>query len=159
MTPPARVQAAIELLDAIIIAARDAGPAGDTIIGAYFKSRRYAGSADRRAVRELVYRAIRAWPEPPPSGRAAMLGLASEDLGLLAACDGSPHGPAPPSPSETGRTPRSEPVPKWLARRFDPAATPADLRSLLSRAPLDLRVNRLRAGRDELLRVFEGAVA
>jgi 16S rRNA (cytosine967-C5)-methyltransferase len=59
VTPAARAQAAIELLDQIITAAREAGPAADTIISAYFKTRRYAGSKDRRAVRELVYRAIR----------------------------------------------------------------------------------------------------
>jgi 16S rRNA (cytosine967-C5)-methyltransferase len=36
--------------------------------------------------------------------------------------------------------------------------TPADLQSLLARAPLDLRVNRLRAGRDDLLAAYPGAV-
>ena len=54
MTPAARVQAAIELLDSIAAAAREAGPAADTIIAAYFRERRYAGSSDRRAVREGV---------------------------------------------------------------------------------------------------------
>ncbi|MEO7178300.1 MAG: RsmB/NOP family class I SAM-dependent RNA methyltransferase [Allosphingosinicella sp.] len=157
MTPGARMQAAIELLDSIVAAAREGGAAADTLIVRYFKTRRYAGSGDRRAIRELVYRAIRAWPEPPPSGRAALLGLASQDPELLAAFDGSPHGPAEALPGEKGFTPPSTPVPKWLGRRFDPAVTPADLRSLLDRAPLDLRVNRLRAGRDELLPAFAGA--
>ncbi|HWL46114.1 MAG TPA: RsmB/NOP family class I SAM-dependent RNA methyltransferase, partial [Sphingomonadaceae bacterium] len=59
MTPAARVQAAIELLDEIVRAARDGGAAADTLIARYFKARRYAGAKDRRAVRELVYRAIR----------------------------------------------------------------------------------------------------
>jgi 16S rRNA (cytosine967-C5)-methyltransferase len=152
------MQAAIELLDEIVAAAREGGAAADTLIARYFKTRRYAGSGDRRAVRELVYRAVRAWPEPPPTGRAAMLGLASQDSGLLAAFDGSPHGPAEASPAEKGFTPPSTPVPKWLARRFDPAVTPADLRSLLDRAPLDLRVNRLRAERDEALAAFAGSM-
>jgi 16S rRNA (cytosine967-C5)-methyltransferase len=158
MTPAARVQAAIELLDEIVAAARGGGAAADTLIARYFKTRRYAGSGDRRAVRELVYRAIRAWPEPPPSGRAALLGLTSEDPALLAAFDGSPHGPAEAAPGEKGFTPPSAAVPKWLGRRFDPAATPADLRSLLDRAPLDLRVNRLRAERDEVIPAFPGAI-
>jgi 16S rRNA (cytosine967-C5)-methyltransferase len=152
------MQAAIELLDEIAAAARGGGAAADTLIVRYFKTRRYAGSGDRRAVRELVYRAIRAWPEPPPSGRAAMLGVASADSALLAAFDGSPHGPAEASPAEKGFTPSSAPAPRWLVRKFDPAVTPADLRSLLDRAPLDLRVNRLRAGRDEVLTAFAGAV-
>jgi len=158
MTPAARAQAAIELLDEIIVAAREGGAAADTLIARYFKTRRYAGSGDRRAVRELVYRAVRAWPEPPSSGRAAMLGLASGDPALLAAFDGSPHGPAEGGPGERGFTPPSSAAPKWLVRRFDPEITPADLRSLLDRAPLDLRVNRLRAERDELLAAFPGAI-
>ena len=158
MTPAARVMAAIELLDEIAAAAREGGAAADTLIARYFKTRRYAGSSDRRAVRELVYRAIRAWPEPPPSGRAAMLGLAAEDPALLAAFDGSAHGPASASPEEKAGRPGPAPVPKWLSRRFDPVVTPADLRSLLGRAPLDLRANRLRTGRDELLAAFPGSV-
>jgi 16S rRNA (cytosine967-C5)-methyltransferase len=158
MTPAARAQAAIDLLDEIIAAAKGGGAAADTLIARYFKTRRYAGSGDRRAVRELVYRAIRAWPEPPRSGRAALLGLASEDPALLAAFDGSPHGPAGVEPGEAGSAPRSTALPKWLVRRFDPAVSPADLQSLLSRAPLDLRVNRRSAGRDELLAAFPGAV-
>ena len=158
MTPAARTQAAIELLDEIVAAARGGGAAADTLIARYFKTRRYAGSGDRRAVRELVYRAIRAWPEPPRSGRSAMLGLATGDPVLLASFDGSPHGPAEASPGETGVAPRPTAVPKWLVRRFDPAVTPADLQSLLARAPLDLRVNRLLAERDELLAAFPGAI-
>src|SRR5687767_640255 len=100
MTPAARVQAAIELLDSIVTAVLEAGPAADTIIAAYFRERRYAGSSDRRAVRELVYRAIRRSAEPPASGRAALLGLASDDPALLEAFDGSAHGPAPRLPDE-----------------------------------------------------------
>lgn len=152
------MQAAIELLDEIIAAAKGGGAAADTLVARYFKTRRYAGSKDRRAVRELVYRAIRAWPEPPPSGRAALLGLAAEDPVLLAAFDGSPHGPAEVSPGETGRAPGSEAAPKWLSRRFDPLLSPADLHSLLDRAPLDLRANSLKTTRDALLPVFPGSV-
>ena len=59
MTPSARVQAAIEVLDEVIAAAASDGPPADSIVTRYFKARRYAGSKDRRAVRELVFRAIR----------------------------------------------------------------------------------------------------
>jgi len=65
MTPSARIQAAIELLDQIVAAAREAGPAADTLVSRYFKQRRYAGSKDRRAVRDLVYGAIRRSGERP----------------------------------------------------------------------------------------------
>src|ERR1700744_2723409 len=100
MTPSTRVQAAIELLDEIVVAAREGGAAADTLIARYFKARRYAGSKDRRAGRGLVYRAIRAMGDPPASGRAAMLALAREDAELAALFDGSAHGPASIAPGE-----------------------------------------------------------
>src|ERR671917_649593 len=118
MTPAARVQAAIELLDEIIVAAGAAGAAADTIIARYFKERRYAGSKDRRAVRELVYRAVRRSGERPSSGRAAVLGLAAEDPALLHLFDGSPHAPAPVAAGEGAA--EAAVVPAWLRPRFDP---------------------------------------
>lgn len=147
MTPAARLQAAIELLDEVIAAARDAGAAADTVITRYFKTRRYAGSKDRRAVRELVYRAIRRAGERPPSGRAALLGLARDDADLLALFDGSPHGPAPAHPDEEASG--AVAAPAWLQGRFDPLLDEAELAALLERAPLDIRVNRLRGTVEE----------
>src|SRR5215210_9020128 len=98
MTPSARVQAAIEILDEVVVSARDNGPPADSIVQKYFKTRRYAGSKDRRAVRELVYRAIRRAGERPASGRSAMLGLAEDDHEI--AFDAAGHGAAPPGPGE-----------------------------------------------------------
>jgi 16S rRNA (cytosine967-C5)-methyltransferase len=149
MLPAARVQAAIEILDQVIAAARDGGPAADTIVGRYFATRRYAGSKDRRAVRELVYRAIRASAERPESGRAAMLGVAAGEPELLALFDGSGHGPAPIAAGETVPANASPPIPAWLQPRLDPCLTPDEYPVLLERAPLDLRVNRLKATREE----------
>ena len=83
MTPAARLQAAIEVVDEVIGSARDDGPPADAIVTRYFKQRRYAGSGDRRAVRELVFRAIRRSAEVPASGRSAILGLAAEQSELL----------------------------------------------------------------------------
>jgi 16S rRNA (cytosine967-C5)-methyltransferase len=152
MTPGARAQAAIDLIDEIILAARDGGAAADTLIARYFKTRRYAGSKDRRAIRDLVYRAIRRTGDPPPSGRAAMVGLARDDPALASAFDGSPHSPAPIGPGEPGSD--AGVLPAWLAGRIDPAEHAA----LLERAPLDIRVNRLRAERDMVARLFPEAV-
>lgn len=149
MTPAARSQAAIELLDEIVIAAESGGAAADTLIARYFKTRRYAGSADRRAVRELVFGAVRRAGERPGSGRAALLGLAQDRPELLATLDGSPHG-APPAVAD-------EPVaaagvaPAWLLDRFDPLVSAEERAALLERAPLDLRVNTLRGTREEAL--------
>src|SRR5215212_9721802 len=94
MTPAARLQAAVEILDEVIVSTRDDGPPADTIVTRYFKQRRYAGSSDRRAVRELVFRAIRRSAERPVSGRAAILGLV-EDEPELAELFGRPRGPEP----------------------------------------------------------------
>src|SRR5687767_7008760 len=94
MTPAARLQAAIEILDQVVASARDDGPPADVLVTRYFKTRRYAGSGDRRAVRELVFRAIRRSAERPPSGRAAIVGLANDDSELLQLF-GQPRGPEP----------------------------------------------------------------
>lgn len=146
MTPAARTQAAIELLDRIIAAAREGGAAADTLIARYFADRRYAGSKDRRAVRELVYAAIRAAGEMPASGRAAVLALADQDSALAATFDGSIYGPAPVLPGE----PRASggAAPAWLAEQL--AAAGIDAATLIARAPLDIRVNRLKAAPDEV---------
>lgn len=142
MTPAARLQAAIDLVDEIAAAAREAGPAADTLIARYFKTRRYAGSKDRRAVRDLVYRAIRRTAERPESGRAALAGLAQDDSALRPLFDGSPHGPAPLLDGEPIAP--AGVAPGWLADRFDPLVDEAELPALLERGPLDVRVNRLR---------------
>jgi 16S rRNA (cytosine967-C5)-methyltransferase len=157
MTPSARVQAAIEILDEVIASARDDGPPADAIVQRYFKIRRYAGSKDRRAVRELVYRAIRRGGERPDSGRAAMVGLADEDAALLDLFDGSPHGPAVREPAETV-APAST-VPGWLQPRLSKLVTDDEWPALLERAPLDLRANVARATRDALMGEFPEAIA
>lgn len=155
MTPAARLQAAIELVDEVVAAAREAGPAADTLIARYFKSRRYAGSKDRRAVRELVYRAIRRTAERPESGRAALVGLAGDDPALAPLFDGSPHGPAPLQEGEPA-APASI-VPGWLEGRFDPLIEAGEFPALLERAPLDVRVNSLKGDRAEALGALPGA--
>lgn len=146
MTPAARVQAAIEILDLVIEAARANGPPADRLVADWFRARRFAGSKDRRAVRELAYRAIRACGEVPPGGRAAMLRLAELDPGIAPMFDGSPHGPLPIAPGEPVAS--GGVAPAWLAERLAQSdISEAEVTSLLGRAPLDVRVNTLKAGR------------
>lgn len=154
MTPSARVQAAIEILDEVIAAARDDGPPADVIVQRYFKTRRYAGSKDRRAVRELVYRVIRRSGDRPDSGRAAMVGLASDDPDLAASFDGSPHGPAPIG-DDTGSP--AQLLPAWVEPELSPLVSEDEWPALLDRAPLDLRVNIARTGREAVQVEIEGA--
>jgi 16S rRNA (cytosine967-C5)-methyltransferase len=154
MTPAARLQAAIEILDEVIASARDDGPPADIIVTRYFKTRRYAGSGDRRAVRELVFRAIRRSAERPASGRAAMLGLAQDEPEFLDLF-GQVRGPAPIVDGEEG-SPASI-VPSWLESEISPLVAPGEWPALLERAPLDLRVNVARASRDAIIEQFPGA--
>ena len=155
MTPSARVQAAIEILDEVITSTRQDGPPADAIVTRYFKTRRYAGSKDRRAVRELVFRAIRRSGEPPANGRSAMLGLADDDAKLLDSFDGSPHGPAVREPAEDVAEPLA--VPQWVQPLLSDHVTADEWAALLERAPIDLRVNTARAIRDEIIGQLDGA--
>ncbi|KPL67797.1 RNA methyltransferase [Erythrobacter sp. SG61-1L] len=149
MTPAARVQAAIDLLDQIIEAARRNGAPADRLITEGFRQRRYAGSKDRRAIRELVYGAIRACGPVPENGRAAMLRLADEDSALRSLFDGSAYGPAEiaagDAPAQGGI------APEWLEAKLAASGIEgAGALALLERAPLDIRVNTLKAARDML---------
>jgi 16S rRNA (cytosine967-C5)-methyltransferase len=156
MTPGARIQAAIELLDRIVAAARDQGAAADTIIARYFAERRYAGSKDRRAVRELVYAAIRLLGERPESGRQAIVALARNDPEVAAMFDGSSHAPPPIDPEEPAAS--AGIAPAWLIDRLMASGLSTDeLPPLLDRAPLDMRVNRLAADPAVIAAEIDGA--
>ncbi|HMI20732.1 MAG TPA: RsmB/NOP family class I SAM-dependent RNA methyltransferase [Sphingomonas sp.] len=155
MTPAARLQAAIEIVDEVVAAARGGGAAADTLIARYFKTRRYAGSKDRRAVRELAYAAIRRAGELPASGRAALIGLTQDRPELIDLFDGSHNCPVP-----IGDEPAAPAgiAPAWLEKKLAATLGPGELPALLDRAPLDLRVNRLKATRDEIMRELPDAV-
>ncbi|WP_267432659.1 RsmB/NOP family class I SAM-dependent RNA methyltransferase [Sphingomonas sp. GM_Shp_1] len=157
MTPAARTQAAIELLDAIVAAAASGGAAADTLIARYFAARRYAGSKDRRAVRELVYAAIRQAGPVPVSGRAAMVAVADRDPALAATFDGQGHGPAPITPDE----PRAEGgiAPDWLVEALTASGLDETQQAaLVDRAPLDVRVNSLSTTRQAVLEQLPDAI-
>jgi 16S rRNA (cytosine967-C5)-methyltransferase len=156
MTPPARLQAAVEILDEVIASAQANGPPADAIVTRYFKARRYAGSSDRRAVRELVFRAIRRSAARPGSAREAIMGLAADDPEMRA-WFGEPRGPAAMVAGEPAAP--AGYVPEWLQPELSPLVTPSEWPSLLERAPVDLRVNASRADREELLPRFPDAVA
>ena len=154
MTPPARLQAAAEILDQVIAAARDDGPPADTLVTRYFKTRRYAGSKDRRAVRELVFRAIRRAGERPDSGRSAMLGLIDDEPELEALL-GEGRGPEARGDGEVGAA--AALIPAWIGPEIDALVGPDEWPALLQRAPLDLRINSARTTREAMLAAFADA--
>jgi 16S rRNA (cytosine967-C5)-methyltransferase len=163
MTPAARVQTAIELLDRIL-----AGEAAERVLTAWGRANRFAGSGDRAAVRDLVFDALRrrrsrAALAGTDSGRGLMLGMLAEpdrdtaDADRL--FDGSRHGPAPLTGAERARLaspPALSPsdaadMPDWaqvlLAADWGSDA-PAITDALRHRAPVFLRVNLARVARD-----------
>ena len=149
MTPAARIQSSIEILDQIITAARTKGAPADRLIAEWFRAHRFAGSKDKRAIRELVYSAVRACGPVPDSGRAAMLRLAQIQPDLAEAFDGSQYGPAPIRADEP--VAQGGVAPDWLAECLAASDIAGEeAAALLDRAPLDIRVNTLKAARDSI---------
>ena len=169
MTPGARLAAAIEILGDIEATRRPAGGA----LKDWGLHHRFAGSADRAAIAGLVYDALRrrassAFLMGRESPRAVLLGMLKLERGLdvaavSALCDGSRHAPPPLDAEERARlaqasleaapAPVAGDYPEWLDPYF--AATfgaerAEELAALASRAPLDLRVNALKANREEV---------
>mgnify|MGYP003662506041 FL=1 len=157
MTPAARMQAAIEMLDWIIAAARDNGASADNIAKKFFKERRYAGSGDRRAIRELVYTAIRRWGDRPENGRQALLGLVAEQPELRELFSGSNYGPAAIAEGEPVAS--GAQIPDWLADKFASLINEPEREALFDRAPLHVRVNGQRSTDIEVKSAWPEAVA
>lgn len=156
MQPAARLAAAIEVLDEAIDSARKGGAAADVLLARYFRSRRYAGSKDRAAVRAHVYAVLRHMDYDAPSGRAALIAYArGEEPGLLDLFGSGGHGPAALATEEaTGASPTTAGrwLPDWLETRFERRFGPnwpTQRAGLMGRAPLDLRANALKATREE----------
>jgi len=170
MTPGARVQAAIDILSNI---ARTHAPA-DRVVDGWARASRFAGSKDRAAVSELVYATLRhraelahALKSTDPRllalGTVALIdGQGSEAAMTLA--DGGAHAPAPLDEAETSALRHAalpggeiEPwirlnYPQWLHAEFAAAfggRLESEMAALMSRAPTDLRVNLLKATREE----------
>jgi 16S rRNA (cytosine967-C5)-methyltransferase len=167
MTPAARLSAAIEVLADIAARPR---PAGDAIKD-WGLAHRFAGSGDRAGIAGLVYDALRrkasaAWLMGAATPRAVLLGMLRRerdlDVAAIAAlCSGARFAPAPLSAEEkqalTSGSLATAPAhvagdyPEWLDPHF--ARVFGDARAeegaaLASRAPLDLRINALKAERD-----------
>lgn len=168
MTPAARLSAAIEALDDIERRHRPAAQA----LKDWGLSHRFAGSGDRAAIAGLVYDALRrkassAWLMGAETPRAVLLGMLARERGLdveaiSKLANGARFAPAPLSDEEHARLRAASlegapahvlgDYPAWLDAQL--AATFGDERvaeaaALASRAPLDLRVNTLKARREE----------
>ncbi len=165
MTPAARLAAAASVLDSI---AQGRQPA-EAVLKAWGQANRYAGSKDRRAIADRVYKVLRArgrlaWAMGGrEDGRALVIGSLSLIDGLSldeieALHSGEGYGPRPLSKQERARITAGESdLPGWLQAGLpefvveDLRATHGDrwvdeARALMQpRAPIDLRVNTARA--------------
>ncbi|WP_313003695.1 RsmB/NOP family class I SAM-dependent RNA methyltransferase [Brevundimonas sp.] len=161
MTPAARLAAAASVLDSI---AHSRQPA-EVVLKAWSAANRYAGSKDRRAIADRVYKVIRArgrlvWAMGGrEDGRALVIGSLSlidglplDEIDLLHSGEG--YGPRPLSKQERGRimvTPGE--LPGWVAAglpefvvedfkiAFGDRWTEEAHELMAPRAPIDLRVN------------------
>ena len=120
MTPGARLQAAIEVLDLI----RDSRAPADGVLKAWGREHRFAGSGDRRAIAERVYSTLRARVRlthlmDGEDGRSLVLGALRHLDGLetaeIEALFTGGHHPAPVGEAERGLLDRPPPpAPDWV---------------------------------------------
>ncbi len=157
MTPPARLQAAIELLDEIILAARENGASADTLARKFFSARRYAGSKDRRAIRDMTWDAIRKFGERPQTARSAFIAMADQSAQIADLFDDSGYGPKAISIDEPRAVGGA--LPKWILPLLPEFIDDHERAALLERAPLDLRVNSLKTDRVAILAGLDQATA
>ena len=164
MTPAARLAAAASVLDSI---AQGRQPA-EAVLKAWGQQNRYAGSKDRRAVADRVYKVLRArgrlsWAMGGrEDGRALVIGslslidgLSLDEIEALHTGDG--YGPRPLSKQERARLTAGEgELPGWVAAGL-PEFVVEDFKTTFGdrwaqeahalmqpRAPIDLRVNTAR---------------
>ena len=179
MTPGARLQAALELLDAVW---QGTSPP-DVLADAFFRRRRYAGSSDRRAIQDHVYAVLRRrarldwWTartglelaSPSRARLIAWLVLAERTApdALAALFSGQRHCPAALDAAESelaeslyGRPLNHRDMPADVAYEFPAWMAPSferlwgerlgeELAALNQLAPVDLRVNSLKSTRED----------
>ncbi len=186
MTPAARLQAVIEMLETVAGTARPA----DGTIGSYFRQRRYIGAKDRGALAETVYTVLRhqarlSWwcthYQTEPTARARLiawmrLGMNEQESAVRPLFTGGKFGPPlltevedkfmarlkghdkfiHPKMPEAVRFEMPEALLPVLKARFGDRLED-ELTALLQPAPLDLRVNPLMATREAVIAELQTA--
>jgi 16S rRNA (cytosine967-C5)-methyltransferase len=170
MQPGARLQAAIDVLSEI----EARGRAASVALADWGRAHRFAGSADRTWIGNLVYDSLRrkqslshAMGESAPRALAFSALRRAWDMpaaGIASLCTGERFCPAPLTAEEesglqatdlTGAPPWVQgDYPEWLHGFFSQtfgAEAVAEGEALARRAPIDLRVNTLKARRDKVL--------
>ena len=169
MTPSARLAAAIDILEGLSLGSGGAtAQPVDRFIKDWFRTRRFAGSGDRREITELVFNVLRHRASfahrmgregPRALVIAALLDCGRDPAGLFI----GGYGPEPLSQAETAiiaTAPTEAPLwvkgefPGWLeselTKRFGDRLLD-EMAAFADRAPVDLRVNTLKTSRDAVL--------
>lgn len=162
MTPAARLQAAIEILSA-----GGARPL-DRQLKDWFRAHRFAGSKDRHAITDRVYDIVRhrarfahrmGRDDPRALAIAAVLAVGDAPESLFT----GGYGPSPLTDAERTAIARApSPEPGWVAGEYPPwleeeltrafgAGLEAEMAAFQARAPVDLRVNTLKARRADVI--------
>jgi 16S rRNA (cytosine967-C5)-methyltransferase len=172
MRPGARIKAAVEVLDDILLHHRPAGIA----LADWGRSHRFAGSGDRSAIGNIVYDTLRhkassSYIMESETARALVLcavhrhGTSIDDLQLI--CSGEHHELEPLTHEELHRLQHGSVAhapphvagnyPEWmtpsLTRVFGDSVA-AQCAALAGRAPVDLRTNTLKADRPKVLKAL-----
>ena len=162
MTPGARLQMAIDILEAL----DKTGQPTDRFLKSWFRIRRFAGSKDRRAIAEQVFSVQRsrvrlAHRMGSDTPRALMIAaLPPEEIEALFT---GGYGPAPLTDDERiARTATHSPPPNWVQGEYpewlEDQLTKAfgdnlltEMTAFQNRAPTDLRVNTLKSNREDVI--------
>lgn len=171
MTPAARIQAAIEILDEIL-----GGKPAEQALTSWARRSRFAGSKDRAAIRDHVFDALRARRSlaargGAATGRGLVIGLMrAQGQEIAALFTGDRHAPGTLTDVEraVGRDPlpgaEAADIPDWLWPDFAASLggnAEAAGQIMQSRAPLHLRANLLKVDRNGAIALLaeEGIVA
>jgi 16S rRNA (cytosine967-C5)-methyltransferase len=177
MRPGGRLSAAIEVLEDVLTRHRPAPEA----LKEWGRVHRFAGAGDRAAIGNLVFDALRGRAlyarlidaDTPRALALAALGWEwRADPDTIAVWCEEAHGPGPLGEAERARLEAPPPAglpawvqgnyPEWLAGSFERAfgeRAMAEGAGLSRRAPVDLRVNTLKATRDKVLKALARAHA
>lgn len=165
MTPAARLQMAIEILEGL----EKTGQPTDRFLKSWFRIRRFAGSKDRRAIAEQVFsvqrhRASHAHRMGMDTPRALVIAsLLEAGADIPALFIGGAYGPAPLSESEQRVIGAAPPAaPGWVKGEYPPALEEElrrafgdhlaeEMAAFIGRAPTDIRVNTLKSSRDAVI--------
>jgi 16S rRNA (cytosine967-C5)-methyltransferase len=179
MTPAARIQAVIEVLDQVLATPRPA----DTVASLYFRNRRYIGSKDRTNISTRLFRIMREYHRLAWWVAKAGMEVNARTMAIAALMTSKEHNVQSLSDAFSGDKFAPEPLtddekklaevtlsqnlvhdgmslrertecPEWAFGSLQDALGARyeeEMTAMLSPAPLDIRVNTLKTTRDEVL--------